>query len=167
MELLMPLLNTGDTFPTIKITTHGDHELVLPNDLRGAFGVVLFYRGSWCPYCNAQLLAFQRARDALAEVDARVVALSVDDDGVTSELIAKHKLTFPIGHSADAAAVSAVTGAFLDPSRGCLQSTGFVLDPDGKVAVSVYSSRAIGRLVPQDVVGMIRYLVEHAPSATA
>jgi len=36
---------------------------------------VLFYRGSWCPYCNAQLRAFQRAYDDLAAIDTRVVAL--------------------------------------------------------------------------------------------
>jgi hypothetical protein len=39
-----------------------------------------------------------------------------------------------------------------------LPSTGFVLDPDGRVIVSVYSSGAIGRLIPQDVVGLIGYL---------
>jgi len=42
-----------------------------------------------------------------------------------------------------------------------------VLDPAGNVIVSVYSSGAIGRLVPDDVVGLVRYLREHAPSATA
>jgi hypothetical protein len=41
------------------------------------------------------------------------------------------------------------------------QSTGFVLDPTGSVIVSVYSSGAIGRLVPDDVVGLIRYTREH------
>ena len=71
-------------------------------------------------------------------------------------MIAKHHLTFPVGHSADAPSVSASTGAFVDPDEGFLQSTGFVLDPQGKVVVSVYSSGAIGRLVPDDVVGLIR-----------
>jgi hypothetical protein len=39
-----------------------------------------------------------------------------------------------------------------------------LLDPDGRVVVSVYSSGAIGRLVPQDVIGLVRYLREHAPA---
>jgi hypothetical protein len=56
------------------------------------------------------------------------------------------------------------TGAFVDPHRGFLQSTGFVLDPRGRVIVSVYSSGAIGRLVPEDVVGLVRYVREHALS---
>ena len=46
-----------------------------------------------------------------------------------------------------------------------LQSTGFVLDPAGQVVVSVYSSGAIGRLVPDDVAGLVRYLREHAVTA--
>ena len=56
------------------------------------------------------------------------------------------------------------TGAFVEPERGFLQSTGFVLNPDGQVVVSVYSSGAIGRLVPDDVIGLIRYLRDHAPA---
>jgi peroxiredoxin len=135
--------------------------LTIPEIFDRAYGVVLFYRGSWCPYCNAQLRAFQRATDSLREVGAKVVALSVDDEATTAELVAKHGLTFPIVHSADAIAVSAVTGAFVDPGRGFLQSTGFVLDPAGRVVVSVYSSGAIGRLVPEDVVGLIQYLHDH------
>ena len=156
------LLHPGDPFPTLIVNLAGDNTLSVPDVFAGGYGVVLFYRGSWCPYCNAQLRAFQRASAALAEVGAGVVALSVNDAVTTAELIAKHGLTFPVGHSADAAAISAATGAFVDPAGGYLQSTGFILDPTGKVVVSVYSSGAIGRLVPEDVVGLIRYAREHA-----
>jgi peroxiredoxin len=154
----MTVLYPGDPFPTVTLTQPGGQTLALPEALAGGFGVVLFYRGSWCPYCNAQLRAFQRATDALIEVGAKVVALSIDDEHTTAELIAKHGLTFPVGHSADAGTVSAAAGAFVDPEGGFLQSTGFVLDPSGNVVVSVYSSGAIGRLVPEDVIGLIRYL---------
>ena len=46
-----------------------------------------------------------------------------------------------------------------------LQSTGFVLDPASQVVVSVYSSGAIGRLVPNDVAGLVRYVREHAATS--
>jgi hypothetical protein len=81
-------------------------------------------------------------------------------------LVATRGLTFPVGHSADARAVADVTGAFVNDEPTFLQSTGFVLDPDGRVVVSVYSSGAIGRLVPEGVVGVIRYLREHACAPT-
>jgi predicted esterase len=72
-----------------------------------------------------------------------------------------------VGYGADARAVAEATGAFVNDDPTFLQSTGFVLDPGGKVVVSVYSSGAIGRLVPEDVVGMIRYVREHASSASS
>ena len=43
-----------------------------------------------------------------------------------------------------------------------LQSTGFVLNPSGQVVVGVYSTGAIGRLMPDDVIDLIRYLRAHA-----
>lgn len=160
----MALLKPGDTFPTLTVTPAGGDDLVLPDGLAGHYGVVLFNRGAWCRYCNAQLRAFQRAQDSLAQAGARVVSLSVDDEATTLNLIGKHGLTFPVGHSADAAAVAAATGAFVDPQGGFLQATGFILDPHGKVLISVYSSGAIGRLAPDDVAGMITYLRAHAES---
>ena len=163
----MPLLNPGDPFPRLTITTADGQVLAIPDAFAGDFGVVLFYRGAWCPYCNAQLRAFERASQALADAGIRVAALSVDDKETTAALVAKHKLTFPVGYGADAPAVAALTGAFVNPDPVYLQSTGFVLDPAGNVVVSVYSSGAIGRLVPDDVIGLVRYLREHSASATA
>lgn len=158
----MPLLNPGESFPSLAVTPVDAEPLVLPEAFNGHFRVALFFRGTWCPYCNAQLRAFQRAAEKLAELDIRVLALSVDDEATTRELVAKHGLEFPVGHSADAAAVAEATGAFLNPEPVYTQSTGFILDPQGRVIVSVYSSGAIGRLVPDDVVGLVRYLREHA-----
>jgi hypothetical protein len=53
------------------------------------------------------------------------------------------------------------SGAFVNADPVYVQSTGFVLDPRGKVIVSVYSSGAIGRLVPEDVAGLIGYVRDH------
>ena len=158
----MTLLHPGDSFPELTVALPGGRSLQLPGAPAGHFGVVLFYRGSWCPYCNAQLSAFQRSHDGLAALGVTVVVLSVDDEATTQNLISKHGLQFPVGHSANA--VAALTGAFVNPDPRYLQSTGFVLDPSGRVVVSVYSSGAIGRLVPQDVIGLVRYLREHAPA---
>ena len=163
----MPLLSPGDSFPALSLTPPGKPALTLPDTLGGEFGVILFFRGSWCPYCNAQLRAFERAGQALADGGIRVAAISADDKETTAALVARHKLTFPVGYGADVEAVAALTGAFVNPGPVYLQSTGFVLDPAGNVVVSVYSSGAIGRLVPDDVIGLVRYLREHSAPATA
>lgn len=166
----MSLLHPGDLFPSLRLDLPADTAgpatgpttIDVPEYLRDRFGVVLFFRGAWCPYCVAQLRAFSRAEENLRENGVGVVAMSVDDEATTAELIAEHGLRFPVGHSVDARKVAEQTGAFLNAEPLHLQSTGFVLDPSGRVAVSVYSSGAIGRLVPADVVGLVRYLREHA-----
>jgi peroxiredoxin len=163
----LPVLNPGDPFPRMTINVPGGETLTVPDAFAGDFAALLFYRGAWCPYCNAQLRAFQRSGPALADAGIRVAALSVDDETATAELTAKHGLTFPVGYGADAPAVAALTGAFVNRDPVFLQSAGFLLDPAGNVVVSVYSSGAIGRLVPEDVIGLVRYLRDHSPTATA
>ena len=48
----------------------------------------------------------------------------------------------------------------MDPPQ--LQTTGFVLDPDGKVVISVYSCGTLGQLLPDDVLELVRELPQHA-----
>src|SRR6201997_2642970 len=162
----MSLLHPGDAFPQLAINIPGAQAIQVPGWLAGEFGVVLFNRGAWCPHCAAQLRAFQRAGESLAQAGIRVAALWVDDEPTTAEFTARHGLTFPLGHSAAARAIAALTGAFVNEDPLHLQSTGFVLDPQGKVIVSVYSSGAIGRLAPEDVIGLVGYLSEHAAASS-
>lgn len=157
----MSLLHNGDAFPDLAIDAVGGGSISLPLDLAGSYGVVLFYRGSWCPYCNAQLAAFARARDALAALGVKVIALSVDDEPTAAALVERLRIGFRVGFGADADTIATETGAYTNDDPKYLQSTGFVLDPDGKVITAVYSSGAIGRLVPEDVVGLVRYLRSH------
>jgi peroxiredoxin len=157
----MPRLQNGQPFPSLQLPLVGGGTLTLPDDLAGHYGVVLIYRGSWCPYCSAQLASFARAKETIEAEGIKVVAFSVDDEATTAELVAKRRLTFPVAHSADADKVADILGAYVNDNPRYLQSTGFVLNPDGKVLTAVYSSGAIGRLVPDDVVGHVRYVKQH------
>ena len=161
----MTLLAPGDRFPGLTLSLLDGSALDLPQALSGGHGVVLVYRGSWCPFCNAQLAAFEAAREELAAIDTTIVALSVDDEAMTRTLVETHGIRFPVGHSADAEAVASATGAFAHHDPTFLQATGFVLDASGDVVVSVYSSGAIGRLMPADVAGLVRHRRERAPTA--
>lgn len=154
----MSALQNGNTFPSLTLDAVGGGTISLPGDLAGSFGVVLIYRGSWCPYCSAQLAAFSRASAKFAELGIKVVALSVDDRATSAALVEKHDLNFPVGYGANADSVAAATGAYTNDNPRYLQSTGFVLDPDGKVITGVYSTAAIGRLVADDVAGFVSYV---------
>ncbi len=67
-------------------------------------------------------------------------------------------VNFPVGYGIDNKAVSELTGCFYEEKRQILHSTGYIVKPDGTVAVGVYSTGPIGRLVWQDVVAMVQYM---------
>lgn len=154
----MPHLENDTAFPDLTLTTIGGETLALPRDLNGSYSVVLAYRGAWCPYCAGQLRAFGRATEELAAAGIQVVALSVDDEATSAAFADKLRLPFPVAHSVDALALAETHGTYLNRDPLYLQSTGFVLDPEGRVLTAVYSSGAIGRLVPEDVIGFVKYV---------
>src|SRR3954453_23533393 len=121
------LLTPGDAFPALTLSQPGGSTLALPPP--GEHTVVLFYRGSWCPYCNVQLRAFERASGKLAEVGARVVALSVDDETTTQATIDRHRLTFPGGCGGEGVVIAEAKGAVINTDGAYLQSNGFVVAP--------------------------------------
>ena len=159
-------LQNGDRFPDLSISIVGGGQVVLPRDVEGLYSVILFYRGAWCPYCKAQLAAFALARASLQSIGVEIVAVSVDDEAVSTALVDKMRLNFTVGFGVKADEISAATGAYVAEDAAYLQSTGFVLDRQGRILTAVYSSGAIGRLVPEDVAGFVRYIESHDAAKT-
>jgi peroxiredoxin len=154
----MTRLQADQPFPTFNVPAVGGRTINIPQSLQGSYGVVLIYRGAWYPYYQAQLEGFQRASEKLAEAGIKVVALSVDDEAKTRGTIEKFKLSYPVGHSADADKVASITRAYTNESPRYLQATGFLLAPDGKILNAIYSSGPLGRLIAEDVIGVVAYL---------
>jgi peroxiredoxin len=163
----MPLLHNGDAFPKLDVPAVGGGTIALPAALAGSWGVILIYRGAWCPFCNAQLAGFAAEKEGLDRLGVKVVALSVDDEATSAATKAKNHLQFPVGHSANADAIAAATGAFVNPSPHFLQPADFVLGPDGTVKAAAYATSAIGRMTAEDVVGFVGYMQSVAAKAAA
>jgi peroxiredoxin len=160
-----PLLDAGDAFPALELTLTDGNRLSLPADLSRPYNVVLVNRGAWCPYCVTQLRTFQSGLAKLADEGIGVVSLSSDSRDQASALVAEHRLEFPVAYGASVDVVSGALGVYYDPHPAHapphLQSAGFVLGPGGTVLLAVYSSGAIGRLVWQDVLGLVKYVKSH------
>ena len=161
------MLANGQVFPTLSVPAVGGGAIQLPHDLAGAFGVVVIHRGHWCPFCNDQLASLQASSAGLAELGVKVAAFSVDDEATTAALAAKHGLAFKLGHSADAKAVAAATGAFVGQHAGrdILQPAGFLLAPDGTIMMESYASGPIGRLTGSDVARVVAHVKSLAKAA--
>jgi len=74
------------------------------------------------------------------------VVFSVDPEDKAGEMAAKHDTGFPMGFGVDAVYISSRTGCFYEAEKGFLHATGFILDPEGIIALGVYSTGPLGRL---------------------
>src|SRR5262249_40139190 len=109
-----------------------------------------------------QLAAFEKARPKLQEENIRVVAASTDPIDKATETVTEHALGFPVGYALPLKETAATLGAFYEERRSILQSTGFVVKPDRTIGVSQYSAGPIGRLVWQDVLGLVQFYKKQA-----
>lgn len=86
----------GSVAPDFELEDHRGrpHEL---SDLMSDGPVVLtFYRGKWCPYCNAALAALQRVLPEIQERGATLVAISPMTAESSTDMQAAESLTFPV-----------------------------------------------------------------------
>ena len=159
------LLDVEDVFPDFKVKLINGEEVQARKPTPHDWNVILFYRGSWRPFCQMQLKSFQNGLEKLEAEGIEVLAASVDSLEKAKETAQQTGATFPIAYDLSVEDFAKATGAFYDekPAHTApyLQATGFVINPSGKVVLSVYSSGAIGRLGWQDVVGLVRYLKAH------
>ncbi|HEX3616939.1 MAG TPA: peroxiredoxin-like family protein [Solirubrobacteraceae bacterium] len=63
----------GERLPDAELLSPTGQRTTLQAELAGRRGVLVFYRGVWCPYCNIALNVYQT--ELLAELDERKVAL--------------------------------------------------------------------------------------------
>jgi peroxiredoxin len=97
-------LKIGDLAPTFALPD-GDGMLWRSEDLLHSFTptagvngalVIVFFRGRWCAYCNAQLRALQEIHSRIAETGASLVAISPQTQKHSYMTRDMHKLRFPV-----------------------------------------------------------------------
>lgn len=95
-DLAAPALKPGEKAPAFELSD-GDGMLWRSADLaRKGPLVVVFYRGRWCAYCNAQLVALQEIHARIAEAGASLVAISPQTQKHTYMTRDMHRLRFPV-----------------------------------------------------------------------
>jgi peroxiredoxin len=105
------------------------------------------------------LADFQSRLGDFEKLDCRLVAVSVDSETDAGKTVAEHALTFPLAYGADGPGLGALTGAFWEEKRGCLQATGFILRGDGTLAQALYSTGSIGRYTAAEVLKILEKIV--------
>tara|TARA_E500000178_G_C16979071_1_gene734819 strand:- start:167 stop:454 length:288 start_codon:yes stop_codon:yes gene_type:complete len=91
----------------------------------------------------------------LEERDIKVFAASVDPEGKAREV--SKDVSFPIGYGANEEHRDFI-GSWWEERRGLIQPSEFIINNEGKVITSSYSSGPIGRIDAADVIKMIDFL---------
>jgi peroxiredoxin len=90
-----PLL-VGAPAPDAQLRGMDGKPVALRAALAGRPGVVIFYRGGWCPYCNAHLREVKDAQAALAKLGYATVAISPDRPEELTKTAKKHDLPYAL-----------------------------------------------------------------------
>jgi peroxiredoxin len=77
-EDISPLL-VGETLPNEQLVNLKKESVALFSVLKEKPTVLVFYRGGWCPYCNAQLSALAASEDKILKLGYQIVAISPED----------------------------------------------------------------------------------------
>lgn len=100
------------------------------------------------------MVGFENSKQDLEALGAKVIALSTDPEDKAREVAAD--LSFPVAYGITRDNADSI-GAWWEDRRAIIQPSEFILDAEGRVVTSSYSSGPIGRIDAADVVKMIRF----------
>lgn len=95
--ILDRMARAGDPFPTPPslLDPHG-YAADLADLLARRPTIVTFYRGGWCPYCSAELRAYQSRLPDIEAAGGRLVAISPERSDNSMTTVEKNALSFPV-----------------------------------------------------------------------
>lgn len=115
-EDISPLL-IGETIPEaeLKSPDAGSHKLLTIIGEKPT--VLLFYRGGWCPFCNAHLSEIQGVQNEVVKLGYQIVAISPDSPENLQNTDNKDKLDYSLFSDGDGALIKSLGLAFKAPER--------------------------------------------------
>ena len=147
-------LGIGDKFPSMTINLVNGGTINLPESLDSKYGVILFYRGHWWPYCRRQLDGFSGIKKQLDDIGVQIVAASVDPIEKAQEVA--DLLNFPIGFGVTREMADTI-GSWWEERRQIIQPSEFIIGEGNKVIASSYSDGPLGRMDAADIIKLITF----------
>ena len=92
---ITPLL-VGAAAPSVTVQTPDGKNIDLADYIKEKPTILVFYRGSWCPFCMKQLSQLEKLAPELEKLGYRLTAISQDKPKTNKIAQTKHKLSFPI-----------------------------------------------------------------------
>ena len=94
-DSVSPLL-IGKIIPTTTLSTAEGKSITTTELLTGKQTILIFYRGGWCPYCNAHLKELQTIESQLIGLGYQIVAVSPDEPKQLLNTFGKDSLKYQL-----------------------------------------------------------------------
>lgn len=171
-EDICPLLN-GETIPDVALTAPDGNSHQITDIVGTKPTVLLFYRGGWCPYCNAHLAEIQEVEAEIIQLGYQIVAISPDSPENLQQTDEKQKLNYSLYSDADGTFIKGIGIAFKAPKRmsgmltdisggkndGLLPAPSvFVVDTTGKIMFEYINPDYRTRLTAGLLIAVLREL---------
>ncbi|WP_428610903.1 peroxiredoxin-like family protein [Shewanella sp.] len=103
---ISPLLN-GQQVPEVLVKDLQGETVELKQLLQGKPSVIFFYRGGWCPFCNAQMGQLQAIEGDLLKMGFQLIGISPDAPEELRASMTKNDLNYTLVSDADLNAMRA------------------------------------------------------------
>ncbi|CAM4230989.1 peroxiredoxin-like family protein [Gillisia limnaea] len=115
-EEISPLL-IGEKIPEIEITSAESRKISLGELVRNQPAILLFYRGGWCPFCNAHLAEVGEITAEIKALGYQIIAVSPDSPEQLKASLAEQDLDYELFSDADGTLTQAMGLAFKSPEK--------------------------------------------------
>lgn len=168
MEIEKRAMKTGDAAPAFELADSSGTMRSLESMRAQGPVVVMFFRGSWCPFCNAQMQAYQQMLPELKSLGASIVAITPQMPERSAEMVSKGGIEFPVlfdqgNEVAKRYGVSFTNPGGMDLSKVNGDSSGalpvpatYVIGQDGVIDYSYVNADYRMRAEPADILAAVR-----------
>ena len=168
MEIEKHAMKIGDSAPAFELADSSGTMRSLESMRAQGPVVVMFFRGSWCPFCNVQMQAYQQMLPELKSLGASIVAITPQMSERSAEMVSKGGIEFPVlfdqgNEVAKRYGVSFTNPSGMDLSKVNGDSSGalpvpatYVIGQDGVIDYSYVNADYRMRAEPADILAAVR-----------
>lgn len=168
-------IEVGSTVPNVPLTQADGQSIQLRELVSEKDTVIIFYRGSWCPYCTRHLAALGQVEDQLLDKGYQIIAVSPDNVNKVGESAADYNYTlysdslmeaasaFGLTFKVDAPMLKKLDSYKIDIEAASGQShhllpvpAVYIVGKDGIIKFRHYNPNYSKRLAPEDILKAIK-----------